>query len=108
MTDPWKDMLTLLEPEYDQLKSILERGPTIIISLEKERSHWRISIRDDMTFDEFSYSDFDSKINQAINWTEDQLKSWPDVRRMAYDIWWFERRRDAEKFKTMFTLKWLT
>lgn len=107
MTDPWEAILTSLEPQYQELKELAARGSSVKITLTKKNKHWIISIVDSMEFDEFVYSDFDSQIVQSINWATEQLETWPNVRRMSYDSWWFVKKQDAEKFQTMFILKWL-
>jgi len=43
---------------------------------------------------------------QSIDWTAEQLANQKHVRRMSYDMWYFNRRKDAEQFKTFWTLKW--
>ncbi len=43
-------------------------------------------------------------LDKCINWTEDQLKDWIGCKRMAWDMWDFKNRRDAEKFITLFHL----
>ena len=55
--------------------------------------------------------DIDADVNgelftECVEWTVDQLHNNPRVRRMAYDMWFFVYKRDAEKFKTFWLLKW--
>ena len=38
-------------------------------------------------------------------WVENTLGNWKDVER-SHDFWLFEDRRSAEKFVTLFNLKW--
>lgn len=47
-----------------------------------------------------------AKLDNCVRWTEDKLKEWPDCNRKAWDIWDFKHRKDAEKFITMFYLRW--
>ena len=37
---------------------------------------------------------------------EEKLKDWPNCNRMAWDMWDFKSRREAEKFITLFHLSW--
>ena len=61
----------------------------------------------------FHIVDFDEDIaaplvgdwTECIEWTVEQLASYPRVVRMAYDMWYFERKIDAEKFQTLWILK---
>ena len=72
-------------------------------SLYKRDNSWVFHIVD---FDE----DIDADINAdlwtaCIEWTDQHLASYPRVTRMAYDMWYFERKREAEKFQTVWLLK---
>lgn len=43
---------------------------------------------------------------ECVRWTTDQLERKPRVTRMSYDMWFFERKRDIEEFRTFWLLKW--
>ena len=47
-----------------------------------------------------------SLFDLSITWTEAQLLGRDDVSRKSYDMWYFSTKQEAEKFKTLFTLKW--
>lgn len=49
---------------------------------------------------------YNQQLNECVEWTAERLKDWPDVRRMAFDMWDFKNRKDAEKFITVFHLSW--
>ena len=46
-----------------------------------------------------------SNWTECIEWTANQLGSYPRVTRMAYDMWYFKRKNEAEKFQTLWLLK---
>jgi hypothetical protein len=46
------------------------------------------------------------KLDNCCIWAENQLKNWPDCNRKAWDMWDFKHQKDAEKFITMFYLRW--
>jgi hypothetical protein len=46
------------------------------------------------------------KLDECVKWVEDKLKDHPECNRMSWDMWDFKRRRDAEKFLTVFHLSW--
>jgi hypothetical protein len=76
----------------------------LIAELHKRRQGWFLHIVD---YDDNIDADFDSdQWTKCVEWTIAQLDSQPRVKRMAYDMWVFERKRDAEKFKTFWLLKW--
>jgi len=54
--------------------------------------------------DDTDWFDFD-RFADCITWTDEQLKTYRSIR-MSYDEWYFERRRDAEKFQVLWALKW--
>ena len=76
----------------------------LVAELGKRRSKWVLHIID---FDDDIDSEFDSdQWTKCVEWTIEQLAGQPRVKRMAYDMWEFELKREAEKFKTFWLLKW--
>lgn len=99
--DPWLHMLQQIEPEYFRYKDIMVQGPNFKVDLSRlSNNKYEILIREVHGLVEFG--DLDEK----CVWAADQLESWPDCRRVAWDRWEFKYRKDAAKFKTLFTLKW--
>lgn len=43
---------------------------------------------------------------ECIDWVTEQLSNHPRAKRMSYDMWYFERKLDVEKFQTLWLLKW--
>ena len=99
--DPWIHMLKQLEPEYDKYKDIAEYGqPKFMIDLIPDiKGKFQIRIYDDWNLDS-------KEFDESLIWTTEQLATWPNCRRIAWGRWQFKTRKDAEKFKTLFTLKW--
>jgi hypothetical protein len=63
---------------------------------------WRLQLVEDREPNTYHTSHLD----ESVEWTDSQLKSWPNCERKAWDIWDFKHRRDAEKFITLFHLSW--
>ena len=106
MNDPWLDMLKQIEPEYSSLQYILENGPEFIAETSKRGKYWVLTIKE-KEYDFIFYGSNDvEKSQKIIDWTEQQLSSWPNVKRMAYDQWYFKLKKDIEKFTILFNLKW--
>ena len=102
-TDPWQHMLYQIEPAYDQYKEIVERGPKYIIDLTQDKKgKSQLCILEENNLLTSGLGGLDEK----CKWAEEQLASWPNCRRIAWNIWEFKHRQDAEKFRTLFTLKW--
>jgi hypothetical protein len=99
--DPWIHMLKQLEPEYDKYKDITEYGqPAFMIDLISDiKGKFQIRIYDNWNLDS-------KEFDVSIFWATKQLATWPNCRRIAWDRWQFKTRKDAEKFKTLFILKW--
>ena len=86
----------------------MERGPNICIDIRgnvNQRSLMHIVERwpNDESVTTMSIG---IKLDERVEWACEQLVSWPDCYQVAWDRWEFEHRRDAEKFKTLFMLKW--
>ena len=99
--DPWIHMLKQLEPEYDKYKDIAEYGqPKFMIDLIPDiKGKFQILIYDDWNLDS-------KEFDESLIWATEQLATWPNCRRIAWARWQFKTRKDAEKFKTLFILKW--
>lgn len=107
MTDPWESILVSIEPEYIKLKTMLEKGNIIYADLSQRGKEWCIHLQEEPPEVVYGpvFSDFD-KLDSRVNWCYEQLKNWPHVRRMAHDMWYFKRKRDALKFQVLYNLKW--
>lgn len=47
-----------------------------------------------------------SQLDTRVNWAEKILETWSSVRRISWDMWIFDKKRDAEKFITLYNLTW--
>jgi len=103
-TDPWQHMLQQLEPKYNNWKYLLEKDSVFVVSIHKTPNFgklgWSIRITEQNGFT------YPEGLDECVEWATEQLASWPDCKRKSWDMWDFKHRRDAEKFKTLFTLKW--
>lgn len=111
IADPWESIVKQLVPDYDTLKYMAENGPRIIAVLKKINLSTRIRIEEDWentdTTQQYLYltAGYD-KLDSRCDWAAEQLQSWKFVTRLSHQEWKFLRRRDAEKFITLFNLKW--
>lgn len=94
----WQDRDTVIKPKLRRLSNVKHK--------------WRIQLVDEDS-SLFNGGDFagmpgfnSSGLDSCVKWTEEQLKSWPNTVRMAWDMWDFKHRKDAEKFLTVFHLTW--
>ena len=102
ITDPWQHMLLAIEPAYETYKAEMELGPKYSIEtyiLSNVTWLCQIRIRDELNLDI-------SALNEVIDWATEQLETWPNCRRTAWDRWDFKKLSDSQKFKTLFLLKW--
>jgi len=107
--DPWQHMLLAIEPAYDTYKMVLEYGPKYvpILTYIDNKGVWEIRIQEQWP-DGIDYGTTESgtALDTRCTWCESQLRSWPDVSRWSWQQWHFKSKKDAEKFRTLFTLKW--
>ena len=107
ITDPWQHMLLAIEPAYETYKAEMELGPKYSIETKiLSNVTWlcQIRIRDEWELDPWNIDPL--QVNEVIDWTTEQLASWPDCKRTAWDRWEFKKLSDSQKFKTLFLLKW--
>ena len=106
--DPWTQILQTMHPSYSEWKEALEKGPSIKPSVSLRGRYWQLELEEVWPSDQNYLSSIpDTDIfNTIIDWTTEELESWAGCRRTAWNIWEFKKQRDAEKFVTLFTLKW--
>lgn len=97
-----------LSKDYDASKAMLEEGsrPRCIIgSKGKQTIVTVVEAWEEANIISNLYPP-SNKLNQCIEWSTKQLETWRNVKRMSYDQWYFKNKDDAEKFITLFTVKW--
>lgn len=112
--DNWNLMLRDLEPEYDKISQVIDMGPEILpvlinnkkrcILLIQETYPDFINLVDKEILEEITSSHLN--LDNTINQVSEELKTWKGCRRIAWDRWEFDSRKNAEKFVTLFHLKW--
>lgn len=95
-------MLTLDRVVQNWTRDRLENSKLFLGVVRRGRK-WSLTV-DEVVEGEDHYNS--TKWTNAINWTVATLSTWPDCTRMSYDTWDFNHKRDAEKFTTLFQLKW--
>ena len=101
-------MLQQIQPSYFKWKDVLENGPKIYADMSQRGRWWCVTLQEDLPESTELFSDWDHTgiFDKRVQWTLDQLSNWPNVKRMSYDMWYFKQKRDAEKFQTLYNLKW--
>lgn len=104
--DKWEQMLQSIEPEYSKLKDMLEQGPTY--KAVKVRKH-TVSIEE--TWPEGYEGSYllgkdDLMLDDIVDEVANELFTWPDVTRTAWNQWKFKNSKEADKFITWYNLKW--
>ena len=96
----------------DELQAVMfkwkERNSVIKPTLHRRESKWyRLQLIEDFgSVDNADNSMTSRDFDDCVKWVESQLKDRPNCKRMAWDMWDFKSRRDAEKFITLFHLLW--
>ena len=109
-SDPWHQVLLAIEPAYDTYKDAMQQGPRYVPVLTRGPSTlcpWEVNIEEQWP-DGIKYGTTESSKELAIRytWSESQLDKWPDVIRWGLTSWLFKNQNDAEKFITLYYLRW--
>ena len=110
MNNAWDHTLRMLQPDIDALKEFMDRGPQIKPMLRLARRTWVMQIKIDwgvFEFDDYGNPWGTPSLDERVIWAAAQLETWENVSRQARDMWHFKRRQDAEKFITLYNLKWV-
>lgn len=111
ITDPWEQMLLSIEPEYDTYKAMMSRGPRYIpiLTYIDSKRVWQLKIHEqwpkgvDPTY---STSESGLELDIRCTWCETQLKKYSEVSRWSWQHWHFKNQYEAEKFITLYQLRW--
>ena len=99
----WSQILHQWEPRYDVLEKIGQNMVPIKIFKNYQRDY-TLCIRYDL--ENYQTTQDSYLLNDIITWAIEELDKWPRVRRTAYDMWKFPSKKQADKFITLFNLKW--
>jgi hypothetical protein len=108
MSSTWVNILAAFEPEYYELEEKMNLGPNIRCKLLKKGRYTVLQLEEiwsniDHVYHTTKKSD---KFDDYVFWTNEQLTGWKNVKRMYWDQWYFNTKKDAEKFVILFNLKW--
>lgn len=108
MNSNWTDVLKQIEPEYDTLSDVMKNGPNVRAVIRNINRGWRVRIEEDWgpSNGEYYYTAGTGNLDSRCEWAAEQLKDWKFVGRLSHQEWKFLRRKDAEKFIMMYSLKW--
>ena len=108
MSDNWTNTLRQLESDYDKLADIMENGIKVRAVLRQINFSWRVIIEEvwhEGNGEVYYTADY-SNLDSRCEWAAEQLKDWKFTNRLSHREWKFFRRKDAEKFITLYSLKW--
>ncbi len=78
--------------------------PVIKIELKNHKNKTRLTLIEVWPDDATVQSSL--ALDNMVEWVEKELLKWKTVRRLSWDTWQFESRKEAEKFSLYFNLKW--
>jgi len=104
--DRWIKILKAIEPDIVKLTQTMNYDIQVNISpLEDEGVIYHIlCISESHDMRDWAWAL--PKLEESIEWAQEQLKTWKDCSQVEHNSWGFINKKDAEKFKTLFTLKW--
>jgi hypothetical protein len=106
-TNPWQHTLRMLQPDIDVLQEFMNRGPQIKPKLRLANRIWVLKIAEDWGIFHDAGNSYDTpSLDQRVIWSAKQLETWDNVSRQAWNMWHFKRKKDAEKFITLYNLVW--
>lgn len=109
MTNTWTKILGAWDSDYEEIKKIMDNGPIVKCSIFPVSARKvKMQLVEQYPFDSNSLGFFNKTelCDDHIFWCQEQLKTWKSVKRTAWDQWTFNNLKDAEKFQTLFNLKW--
>lgn len=109
MNDTWEKFLQAWEPDINALRDMLRIGiePKIKFQVyELAENSFCLSIIESWPENCYILQYSESYYEKAIKFIESELLNWPDVTKINQDTWCFTSRNQAEKFITVFNLKW--
>jgi hypothetical protein len=88
-----------------QLWAAESRKVSIKSTIEKSGRGWILSIFEDFSsVDDAGNSFPSSDLKEQVDWATEQLEG--QAVRLAWNMWKFKNKRDAEKFTTVYYLIW--
>jgi len=108
LSTTWTHIIQALTPNYDELRTLLIQGPSIRCEISKKGRETRLLLVEQYVHNK-EILDVDQhtvRFDDIVFNVQEELKNWTNVRRMAWDQWNFKYKKDAEKFVTLFNLKW--
>lgn len=107
----WALLLEKTYPKYKTLVRALAMGPTIRPVMLHNKPKYMLELQE-FWYDEEEKEYFRSAnagsapLDERIEWATKELSKWQGVKRMAWDMWQFKTKKDAEKFITLYNLIW--
>jgi hypothetical protein len=106
--DPFLHTLEQIQPLYFELQTIMEIGVKVRARMHRVNLSWRVRIEEDWDSSpgELYYEATYLNLDTRCEWTAEQLKTWKSATRLSHQEWKFSKKKDAEKFITLFNLVW--
>ena len=106
-------MSALMLSALDDLQAVMfkwkSQESVIKPVLTKIKNHWTLTLEEEWHYDSggsYTINSGSIMLDDIVEWTDKELTKWKDCRRIAWDMWQFKSKRDAEKFITLFHLIW--
>lgn len=102
----WGQILQSIEPDYYKILEEMSYGPDIkpVLTISKGK---KIMLTMQEIWPNSNIQTSSGCLDERINWTENELMKWKNVKRMSWDSWQFDCKRSAEKFITLYYIQWV-
>lgn len=108
MINSWAGLLTSINRQYPDLLEASYSAPVIKPKLLKKKTFTELSFTEHWKGKEEVYETEwqTDEFEEYIQWCEQQLSTWKNVKLRKRNAWRFKKINDAEKFITLFYTKW--
>jgi hypothetical protein len=98
-----------VQRSINQLEQVLRSWrmsePSIRVEISQTLGpHWTLTLHEEWPND-FNHGN-SSMLDDRVDWTCTKLNIWPGCTRIAWNMWRFNNKTEAEKFLTVFYLSW--
>jgi hypothetical protein len=84
----------------------MDSQPTIKPMLQRRQKNWAVVLEEVWPPEIINKSSSSHALDTRVAWVVEELTKWQGVRRLAWDMWYFDDKRTAEKFLTLYYMIW--
>jgi len=107
MSSTWIDCVRAFYADYDSTVKMIEQGPMIKVTIRDATGpNYILTVCEDWIGVFAPNETHIVNINDILDWAEEALKNKTGCNRIAWNMWNFCDKTEAEKFKVLLIMKW--